>query len=264
MARLEGAIRFTGSLGDYVAFKLPGSNIIYLRRKGKVSKAKRKSASFAVVRKNNVEFGGRGVAASLVKQAVLKQSAITKYGFVSKLNALLKPLQEMDIVSPLGKRSVLFTKNPELLNDFNLIKTKPFDAVVRNPVRYSVSKSSLSASLHIPALLPDINFSASENGGVYKIVATLGVVPDLHYNGKKYAPRKGYSNIDRTVAAETDWRSIVNEAAAESLALAITNPPPDDDFVLLLSIGIRLGVMVTNTQIYSSKTQGAAKILNVV
>ena len=265
MAKLNGPFDFTGRLGDVVAYKLPGSDTTHLRTVGSVSNAKRKRLpSFDIVNRNCQEFGGRSTAGSWIRQAMKGQTALRTYSFVSRINGYLKPLQEMDTVHPLGQRSVLFSASPQLLNNYDLMQAKRFDAVIRNPVDFNIVKKLLSATVRVPALLPGINFLPPEGNGLFQVVASLGLLPDLHYNGDKYAPLNDFDKNSLPVAAETAWRRVATGTAAASLQLVIPAAVPSIPFVLLLSVGIRFGNMVAPDNIIASKTMGAAKILSAV
>src|SRR5438105_10794885 len=105
MAKIKGPFDFSGSVGGYVVYRLPGSDKMIVRTKGHVSKKKRrKSPSYSLVRKNQAEFGGRGTASSWIRAALTGQTALKKFGASYMLNPRLKPLQEMDSSSELGRR----------------------------------------------------------------------------------------------------------------------------------------------------------------
>jgi hypothetical protein len=264
MGKLNGPFGFTGSFGDFVAYRISGSDKIIVRRKGKVSKHKRKtSPAFARVRQNQKEFGGRGAATGWIKAALKGQTALSNFACAPALHNLIKYLQELDSSRPLGERSILFSKNPEVLDGFDLTQTKPLRAVIPNVLECSVSKQSMSASVNIPALLPGTNFFPKQSEAVYQIVATLGIVPDLHLKSKSYGAPKGYSKDGWVVATETNWYDVKKKSRAMSLTLTLPYQPPDTSFALLLSIGIRYGLMA-GTNVYASNAGGSAMILKVV
>src|SRR5207244_10094453 len=119
--------------------------------------------------------------------------------------------------------------------------TVVFDSIIRNPVSHTLHKETLSASLRIPALMPGINFVAPGKPVMYRIVAALSILPDLHYNGHKYSPLPPYLDTLPAVAAQTIWHPVLSGSNAETLELALTATPPDNVFTLLLSIGIAFG-----------------------
>jgi len=262
MAILKGQLIFTGTIGDLTAYKRRDSDKIIIRQKGGPSKSKiKKSRKFDLVRKNNAEFGGRATATKWIRQAMWPQKSLADYGFTSSLNSLMKPMQELDTVSDLGRRSVLFTKNPHLLSGFNLNRRNIFDSIVRNPVIFSIHKESLSASLAIPSLVPGINFFTPGNMAMYSIVATLGILPDLHFNANGYRPQKPYKDQVLPAVFETKWHPTLSSSPAETIEMKLTTIPPDESFCLLLSIGIRFGNIIDEGKVKQEKYAGAAKIL---
>src|SRR5262245_62742876 len=56
-----------------------------------------------------------------------------------------------------SKRDFAFSKNPQLLNGFNLNRGVLFDSIIRNPVHGIISRDTLSATVEVPALLPGLN-----------------------------------------------------------------------------------------------------------
>jgi hypothetical protein len=66
MAKLAGAILFTGSLGAVSAYRLKHSGTIVLRSKGGATREKiRKAPEFINTRRNNQEFGKCAKAAAI-------------------------------------------------------------------------------------------------------------------------------------------------------------------------------------------------------
>ena len=265
MGKLTGAVKFTGRVGDLVAYKRHDlEGIFVMQISGPSKEAIATKPAYERTRRNISEFGGRGTSSHWIRQAMSPQLRLHDYNFTSELNKIAKPIQELDEVSAWGKRSVLFTKSNGIHNGFNLCEKTTFDSIVRNPVSFSVSKEMLSASVHIPALLPGINFFVPLKVPMYKITAALGIVPDLHHNGDKYAPVKGYTDPMPVAEAGTAWNAVLGGSAAETLEMKQTFQPPDENFILLLSIGIRFGNMVTPGDVKQVKRGGAAKILMTI
>ena len=265
MGKLTGTVKFTGRVGDLVAYKRHDMDGIFVMQvSGPSKEAIATKPSYDLTRKNNKEFGGRSTTSSWIRKAMDPHLQLQDYNFTSSLNKIAKPIQELDTVSELGKRSSLLTKSKGILNGFNLCRKTTFDSIIRNPVNFLVSKETLSASVHLPALLPGINFFVPVKEPMYKITAVLGIVPDLHYNGSKYAPANGYSDRMPVATAGTAWNAVLSGSAAETLELKQTFQPPDENFILLLSIGIRFGNIVIPGEVKQVKRAGAAKILMTI
>jgi len=265
MGKLTGAVKFTGRVGDLVAYKRHDlEGIFVMQISGPSKEAIATKPAYDMTRRNNAEFGGRGTTSHWIRQAMSPHLRLHDYSFTSVLNQIAKPIQELDTVSDLGKRSSLFTKSNGILNGFNLCRKTTFDSIIRNLVSFSITKETLSASVHVPALLPGINFFVPLKEPMYRITAALGIVPDLHYNGDKYAPVKGYKDPMPVAEAGTAWNAVLNGSVAETLEMKQTFQPPDENFILLLSIGIRFGNMVTPGDVKQVKRGGAAKILMTI
>src|SRR5687768_1629735 len=159
MAQISQGLTFTGSLSNISAYKRRGSDKIILRTKGGASKKKIKtSPSFEKTRKINAEFGGRATATKWIRIALNPLLPLADYNIAGPLNALVRPIQAMDKVNAYGKRSVLFTKQPDILQGFQFNQRNTFDHIVRNPVTCTVSKKEGTAQVDIPSLVPGINF----------------------------------------------------------------------------------------------------------
>jgi len=265
MAHITSGFSFTGTIGNLSAYKRRGSDNIILRTKGGASKQKiKKSPAFAKTRKINAEFGGRATATKWIRRMIYQQKSLADFNFTGALNALLKPIQEMDRRNELGKRSILFTKNPKLLQGFNLNKKNIFDSIIRNPCSFSLSRDKLQARIDIPALIPGINFFVPGRYPMYCITTQLGILPDLFYSPNGYQPSKPrYENVPQ-LTASTDWYPSLVESPARSLEVKLLTAVPDQSFSLLLSLGICFGSISTENKVDQIKYAGAAKILAMV
>lgn len=262
MAHITSGFSFTGTIGNLSAYKRRGSDTIILRTKGGASKQKiKKSPAFANTRKINAEFGGRATATKWIRRMIHQQKPLADFNFTGALNALLKPIQEMDRRNELGKRNILFTKNPKLLQGFNLNKKNLFDSIIRNPCSFSLSRDKLQARIDIPALIPGINFFVPGRYPMYCIITQLGILPDLFYSPNGYKLSKPRYVDLYPVTASTAWHPSLEGSPASSLEIALTTAAPDTSFTVLLSLGICFGTISTDNQVKQIKYAGASKIL---
>jgi len=264
MAKLDGNFGFNGPLGNISAYKMRGVEGIVLRRKGGASKEKVKtSPRMENTRKHNAEFGGRATAGKWIRAMLHHQMPMAGFNVTGAINSLLTPIQKLDTVNPLGKRDVVLTKNPWLLEGFSMNREKGFDTIIRNPLSWSISRDTLSARIDIPALLPGINFLTAEKYPLYSIVATLGVIPDFFCTANGYYPSsrdyQGYSMH----MSETEWFPVLQGSPAQTLEMKLPLTPPDQSFSLMLSIGLRFGTMRSASDISQVTHAGAAKILGM-
>jgi hypothetical protein len=263
MARLASEFVFTGSMGNVSAYTMKGSNKIIVRTKGGASKEKIKSsAAFANTRRINAEFGGRATASRWVMQALLPHKPLADYNIAGPINALLKPIQELDDQGKWGERHVLLSKNPHLLKGFSFNQNSVFDSVVRTSLDCTLSREQCRARIEVPALVPNINLFASQRYPLYSITAVLGMVPDLFYSASGYRPSlPAYDNV-RPTEQSSEWYPVQEGSPAFALELSVA-PPPDAAFTLVLSIGICYGAMLTPTRIEQAPFVGSARVIAV-
>lgn len=238
-----------------------GSDKIILRTKGGASKQMIKtSPKFKVTRKLNTEFGGRAKASSLLLKALWPLKPLADYNLSGPVNALLKPIQAMDTDYELGQRSILFSRGAPLLSGFHYNRIYPFDSVVRAPVSFTMDMAQLSAAMEIPDMLPGINFHPPARQAFFGFVAVLGMVPDLHYSNKAYAPEIPLLQLPQPATFFSEWYPVSKGAPGMSLLLELTQPPVQG-YGLVLGIGIRYGAPGNDGAIEQVKWAGSAKVL---
>lgn len=260
MAQLIGNFQITGSLNNLSFYKMRGSDKIIVRKKGgPSSKQVKKSPRFETTRRNNSEFGGRSLAVKHISSALFPLDFLADYNITGPLNALLKPIQELDTNSEFGKRNILISKNPRLLEGFSLNRRYLFESIVRTPVNYSLQGQQ--AILEIPELIPGINFMAPGNYPCYQFIAVTRLVPDIVYKDDvyKYQP---VGKRDTAMYAKTDWLPVNTRAVATQLIIKDLPADKPDGYTRLVSLGISVG-MLKGTTIEPVKYVGAARIIGV-
>ena len=262
MAKLAAGVSFTGRIGNLSAYKMRGVEGIVLRQKGGASKEKIKtSADFVRTRELNSEFGGRSRASKWLRGTLVHQRHIADFNLAGPLNALMKPVQALDTENNRGKRNIVLSKNPHLLEGFSLNRKTYLDSIIRSPLAWSISRETLSARIDIPALMPGFNFFTTEKYPLYTIVASLGIMPDLFYTGNGYKPSSLDYMLNNTQAADTGWLPVLKGSPALSLAITLPKPPPDQSFSLVLAVGVRYGTMRDTGVAGPVNYVGAARIV---
>jgi hypothetical protein len=196
-------------------------------------------------------------------QSLWHQKPLADYNIAGPLNVLMKPIQELDADSEYGQRSILLTKNPHLLEGFSLNRRQPFDSIVRTPLTRTLVRNEQSASMHIPALIPEINFHVPGAWPMYSLVATIGIIPDLYYHVQelRYRPLSQHYSPVSSAVAFTDWYAVMNGSPATVLEVKYPDAPPDEHYSVILAIGIRFGTMYDATTVEQVPYAGAAKVL---
>ena len=263
MAKINSPLSFLGTVGNLTAYKLPGIESTILRSGGGPSSEKVKNDPvFVNTRRNNKEFGGRSTTAKRIKDMMRPIQLLADHNIIYSLNTLVKPIQIMDTAGEWGRRSIKLSAHPRLLVGFSLNEKNLFDSAVRNTVNSQLDRSQLKAVVDIPALLPGINFFVPWSYPLYSFQLALGVVPDMVYNSakQKYDAPAGYDHFLPQVN-ETGWFPVQGGSPAISLELNYPSTPPDQSFILLLSIGIRYGMPGASGQIEQIPKAGAGRIL---
>src|SRR5690349_1595763 len=261
MARRTGTgIDFTGSMGDFSAYRMRGVDGIIIRSKGGASKETIKtSKAFEGLRKHMSEFGGRSTAAKWIAQMIHPLKALADYNIHGPLNSLMKPIQEADTKSEMGKRKIMLTSDPRILEGFSLNRQTILESIVRSPIICNVSRETLSAEVIIPALTPDINFKPHPKYPVYSFQIVLGLVPDLSYSKNTYFQHAFVAAQTLPVLAESKWFSTLQGSEAQKFELKHSAVTRSEDYTVILSVGIRYGSVLGPEKIEQVKYAGAAK-----
>jgi len=124
---------------------------------------------------------------------------LADYNLAGPVNALIKPIQEMDAVNDWGQRQIFITKGHSLLAGFSLNRKNPFDSIVRSPLQFELSKQDHRARITIPRLIPGINFFMPPGHyPLFTFTIEWGMVPDIIFRENKYelsAPLDGRASL---------------------------------------------------------------------
>lgn len=251
--------------GNYSYYKMYGVDRTIKRRKGGASKDKIKNdPHFEQTRRINAEFGGRSRASSYIMHTVWPMKPLADYNIAGSLNALLKPVQEMDKTSKNGQRSIELSHWPPVLAGYSLNRLVHFDGIVRNHLEWTLDKANRKASIQIPQLTTGINFHPSPYYPLFSLLVTFGVVPDLYYQPiGNYAPHDERYNELGAQLVVGDWFPCTEGAPPVTFTLEFPHEIPDSFHSMVLAIGIRYGRLQYAQQVEQAPRAGAAKILAV-
>jgi hypothetical protein len=112
-------------------------------------------------------------------------------------------------------------------------------------------------------MMPSLNFIPPVALPYFRVVATLAIVPDLYYDETKYRPEGKYEAF-RPEMAQTEWMVVQSGTEAISMELQMPVVPPNDQFSLVLTLGIEMGTANSTVLIKGVKYAGCGKILAVV
>ncbi len=263
MAKLDGNMGFTGSLGNISAYKRKGSGGIILRTKGGPSGNKVKhDPAFENTRRNNAEFGGASSAAKAIRNAFFPVKHISGAS-LGHINKLTRALANRDTQNPWGRRTVRFSENRPLLEGFNLNKLLSLSSILRQPPAGSINRSAGSASLVIPALVPGINFKLPAAYKLCHFIVMLAVIPDFEHISPTAPYYRPVAPVTYpTEVFTTDWFAATEHLPEQQLYLQLKNfTGLPDGHSLVLALGIEFGLPVSSRLIETIPKNGVALIL---
>ena len=263
MAKASLNFPISSKLGNYSVYTMKGVDKVILRSKGGPSSEQIESdPAFAFMRQNMSEFGGCGKASARVMDVCYGIKHLADYNFSGTITKVCKIIMKTDS-GITGTRAILFSKYGGLLEGFNLNKVNTFDAVVRQSPTVIFSRTDLKATLEFPDYYPDVNFITPWKFPIYRFIIVFGIIPDMIFNGKGYAPANSQMTFN-PMQYRTDWinTSVQNLKFSHEIRLE-DGTILDDTGTLAVSVGIEFGRVITNSIIEPVKYAGCGKILGV-
>jgi hypothetical protein len=218
---------------------------------------------FALTLKNCTEFDGLSKASKWIRRVLYPLEAVRDYNWAGTLTGLLKPVQKLDGVSKYGERSLLLSQHPHLLEGFRLSRQTPFDSILRTSISCRVDKAALGARVELPQLVPGVNFGASTPHPYYRVVAALGVVPDLFYSPYGYTPAEEPGQYVPQ-AVYTDWLGTKSARPESVLELTLPYAVPFPSYSLVLAVAVSFGTLDALCAVKPVTYSGSGRIVAVV
>jgi hypothetical protein len=254
MARLQNGGSFIGTIAGMTAYKLRGSDIVYLRSKrGPTRKTSRKSAGQVITGIQNDEFSIASKFASDVRCALYPVSKLGNTYLHSYLTGIAKKLQKENPESPTGQKRILISQHRYVLSGYQLNKKNTFDNIVGPPIKASIDKDTNTAVLQLPELRQGYNLSLPWQQPYYRFVIALGLIDDNAGIGKPQCP------VSYVI---TEWLVSREVSPGREITVKIDKQYGNmDNKTALLAIGIEMGMQQSATEILAVKHQCAGKIL---
>ncbi|GGH57443.1 hypothetical protein HNQ91_000218 [Filimonas zeae] len=262
MAKLTSEILFKGRLGDVSAYTMKGASGIILRTKGGATKEKIKTApQFEMTRRNCAEFSGCVIAGKALHRALLSLKHLSDHNFAPHLNGAVRKLQQLNTEGDLGQRAILLTRYGAMLEGFDLNKTHRLGDIIKPGIACVVNRESGEAAIHLPALMPGLNFHIPWNNPMFRVVATLSTAKDVTWQNNRFAgatePLHAHFPLHTTA-----WYKTGQAMPAQVLQLQALAVPADDE-ALIISIGMEMGQPGNNGSIKAERGKGCARIVKV-
>lgn len=190
MATQNGPLDFTGSIADITFYKRKDSDKTFAKQKaGPGKKQIRHDPRFRRTDNMCDEWKGCTMATQWVRRTLNPLDDTRDYNFVGHVSQRLKLVQKLDTEGIYGQRSVWLSRYPHVLEGFSITRKTPFDTLLGAPLTCTLEKETSSARVEIPRMVTGINFQPATLHPYFQIVASLGVVPDIHYTPLGYAPK---------------------------------------------------------------------------
>jgi hypothetical protein len=265
MAKLTSILTFNGSLEGLSAYQMKGVKGTIVRvPHGPARDDIHTKPQYDRLRRNLSENGGRNKAVSGLMKAFQPLKPLADFDTAGGLNRLLRVVQKGDEAGAYGKRAVRLSRFPQLAEGFHLTKALPFNSVVRGDAYTKMDRATGLASVELPCLLPGLTFFPPAGYPYCRLVATLGVAPDVVYGPLGWGTEGDYGNA-YTLEAQTEWFAAAKGYGPTTLPLQLPYTPPTDSFALVLSVGVQLGEPGPAGGVEPvRKRVGSAKILAVV
>lgn len=263
MARLSAPFTLSGTFGQLVAYQRKDIAGTLVRTPSNLTRQRfRSDPCFANSRRTATEAGGRSTAAKALRHLLHPLAAVRDHNWHAALTGTLTAVQHRDRESVYGQRSVLFSRHGSLLEGYGLSRRTPFEQLLRSPVATALSRESLEAQLTLPELIAGVNFFAPSTLPYFRLVGVLGAVPDLFYTPQGYQAEGDYRGV-YPQAVYSDWYPVIGGAPATTLALQLSQPPPNRSFGLVLTVGVVMGTVNQWGRTEPVSYTGSARIVAV-
>jgi hypothetical protein len=201
------------------------------------------------------------VACRVLRKALYPVNLLTDHNMVNTLQPIFRAVQVLDSLSVRGQRHVCLTKAPHLLNGYSLNKRSRFDSIARGPLSCRISKETLSAEVVVPGLVPGVNFFPHTALPFFRVVVTLGVIPDVYYHPDGYYPDPVYDN-EHPVRFEGEWHHTRKGCAGTTVQLQLPSVPAADH-CLVVAVGIAFATVDQDGVVVQRKYPGVGKVVGV-
>jgi hypothetical protein len=260
MAKIEAPFPFEGKWGGMTIYKLRGVGLVGREHSGPTAQDVKTKDAFELTRRYGSEHGACSTASKYLRRTFHPLEAARDYPMSGPVTGWLKDFLPLDTQSALGQRHVLLSRAPRLLEGINLSNKHPFDGVVRGGISYMLNRDERSASVDLPALKAGVSFTPTGKQPYFKVVAALGVAPDLLWQGEGYGFHRAYEGFQPAVS-ESAWTPTAEGLEALTLTLQLPYTPPDDAFALVLTLGVLMGTIGRRGGVEAVRYTGCAKVL---
>lgn len=213
--------------------------------------------AYNITRRPNREFRGCSLASRYLRRNFHPLEPARDYALSGLVTGWMTDFLFVDTESEFGRRHILLSRNPRLLEGINLSGRFPFDSVVRDGITYELSREALHARVGLQA---GVNFSPAGKHPYFKVAATLGIAPDVLWTEHGYSFHRAYEQF-HPVVAESEWRPTAGDSVPLSLELQLPYTPPNNQFALVLTLGILMGTAGKRGGLEAVRYTGCGKVI---
>jgi hypothetical protein len=267
MGNIISGTDFTGRLGPASVYKMRGHNKMVIRSKGGAKKSRiKRHPNFDATRRLNQEWAAVTMAAKNIRMKLSAIKLMADYNVSGPLNALVKKIQNCDMVNEKGKKSILLSRYPEFISSFQFNRQTLFDSVIRQQLEVNIDKPIAIATMSVPLLQPNINFFPNPRYAHYRLVFDVGAVSDQVWDEESNAYKALISVLPLHKHFYTGWFVISSIQPAATYQIVPTNTgfSSGADMLLIAGAGIQYGMPSPDGSIQPVPYAGAARILKCV
>lgn len=266
MAFQSGPFGYTGTIDELTAYRMRGVDRIVVRKKAIISRERfKKDPAFERTRQINHEWKACTMAMRAIRTPLTRSIAqLGDYNFTGALTGVCKAIQLREKVHAKGKRGVLISESPFLLEGFSFNKYTRFDQLLDHPLHYSVSRETGTAHVQLPEIVPGMNLKNPLKQPLFRFCFVLASVPDIIFNEdtKLFQPASIAAGQHQVVC--TDWYTTQKGAPPRDLNCRVELPENTPGINLVLTAGIQFAQPVSHSEVNLTRYANAHKILKVV
>jgi hypothetical protein len=258
-----GGIQFTGGLDMFSAYTMRGHDGIIFRKKGGATKEQiEKHPKFEKTRNLNKEWKGVCMAGKAIRRGLLALKPLADYNISGPLHALVKKIQTSDTENLIGKRSILFSRFPEVLGSFHFNRQALFDSIIRQPIEVQIDKATAVIDLSIPLLQYHVNFFPDQRYAYFRIILSCTGLSDYTFpaNDNDYYSLNYFPPTYQSL--QTEWMiTRASQPAIHYQTAPEKTPTSTAGILLICGAGIQYGMPGADGSIQPVPFAGAARIL---
>ena len=264
MARNDGPIQFTGSLGNIRSYYDKGLKKQILSTKGGANNNLIKnSPAFARTRDCMNKFSGCSKLASLLRKCLLVVDHLMFSRYFSEVVKMCKEIQVRDEESTYGFRSLRPSRVPYLLREINFNREFSFNGVIRDTYGVAFSQDKKTASFSMVGFIPGLRLSWPTPFHSFRLYLVIAQLSDMVWDekDKRYYPL--VPELGRlTRCAVSEWMTRNQEPVDIGMEVSFDEPAlTQPGTTVIVALGIEMATGVNGGCVYAPVGNGTMGIV---